>query len=109
MASGLEYDIDGDGRPRVRMNEAQRATARAKAARLLSRLGDRQLPDRAIAASKALETMNSQPDAPTVLRVTRQGLSALLDDDGVRIVRALGQQTSKPVARKSSLPWRIRC
>ncbi|MBP9712841.1 MAG: S8 family serine peptidase [Sterolibacterium sp.] len=93
--AGLEYDIDGDGRPRVRMNEAQRATARAKAARLLSRLGDRQLPDRAIAASKALETMNSQPDAPTVLRVTRQGLSALLDDDGVRIVRALGQQTPK--------------
>lgn len=93
--AGLEYDIEGDGRPRVRMNEAQRAAARAKAARLLSRLGDRQLPNRAVAMSSALDAMNLQPDAPTVLRVTRQGLSALLDDDDVRIVRALGQQAPK--------------
>lgn len=93
--AGLEYDIEGDGRPRVRMNEAQRAAARAKAARLLPRLGDRQLPNRAVAMAKALDAMNLQPDAPTVLRVTRQGLSALLDDDDVRIVRALGQQTPK--------------
>ncbi len=94
---GLEYDIDSEGRPQTRMNEAQKVAVRAKAARVLSRLGNDQLPDRAAAISKALDAMNLQPDAPTVLRVTRQGLSALLDED-VRIVRPLGQQ--KPQTRR---------